>query len=154
MLTETAVLLDDVPLRTDHLTPFYLVIPPTEFKNGFDLVLTAPDGKVFSCHASAGNVVRRNDILVMPPLEVKMVEKWPVVNITHGLYFYTIPVFSGELSEGSIKWGDQIEEAYRTAAQHTYNTGGEHEVEIAVRGAEGIHFENLTGISCINLSQF
>ena len=152
--SEKTLLLDDAVLQPDQVTRFYLAVPPVEFKNGFDLLLTDTRDRTYRFHAAAGNAVRRNDILVMPLLEIGAEEKIPQVKITHQLYFFTLPSVMGDVAAGTVNWGDQIEEAYRSAAQHTYTSGGEHEVTLAVPGAEGLSFDSLRGISVINLSQF
>ncbi|MBQ2091648.1 MAG: hypothetical protein II473_00500 [Clostridia bacterium] len=53
----------------DNYTSFYLVIPPTKFKNGFSLVISG-DGGTFVKNSSKTIEVPRNNIIPMVPLKV------------------------------------------------------------------------------------
>ena len=57
---------------SDQATPFFITLPPTDFKQGFTVTVTLTDGtvKTFKANASAANKISRNMVLVMPALTV------------------------------------------------------------------------------------
>lgn len=56
----------------DDATIFWMVIPPTEFTDGFTLLVTNPDGDVFVKETHAHLTIDRNGVLRIAPIEVDM----------------------------------------------------------------------------------
>lgn len=68
---------------------------------------------------------------------------------------FTVPfVYGADFSEGKIFWGDDSEDDYAEGASHVYSDGGEYVVTLEVPDAETIEFDDLTGISALDLSGF
>ncbi len=73
---ETSVSLiceDEVKLEAakENATMFWMVVPPTDFANGFTLTVTGPDGKTFVKKTDLQLPIVRNGVLRIAPIEVK-----------------------------------------------------------------------------------
>lgn len=69
----TSVILDcpgGVPLDEAQATDFIIMIPPTDFANGFSVTLTDAEGQTYSIETSKANTVLRSYLHVMPPLSL------------------------------------------------------------------------------------
>lgn len=70
--TSVTLSCDKVELGVDkeNATVFWMVIPPTTFKEGFKLTVTGGDGKVFVKETSKELSIARNTLLRIAPIEV------------------------------------------------------------------------------------
>ena len=57
----------------EDATLFWMVVPPTDFTEGFKLTVTDPDGKVFIKETSVNLSIARNEVLRIAPIKVKPV---------------------------------------------------------------------------------
>ena len=65
---ENAVKLD---AAKENSTLFWIVVPPTDFANGFTLTVTNPEGKTFVKKTDKNLSIVRNTLLRIAPIEVK-----------------------------------------------------------------------------------
>lgn len=66
-----------------------------------------------------------------------------------------IPLITGpDFKEGTIFWGDSKEEPYSENASHDYPGNGTFEVVVETDDAEEIHFDNISGVTSIDFSEF
>lgn len=78
-----------------------------------------------------------------------------VLRIVHNNQTFTVPLISGTyFSYGRISWGDGQEEVYQKESVHNYNESGSHTISIELLGAEDVTFNNLIGITELELSDF
>lgn len=57
-----------VQLNLDESTSFYISLPPTDFVNGFKVIIDDSEGNHYVKATSVRNVIRRSKILVMPEI--------------------------------------------------------------------------------------
>ena len=66
-----------------------------------------------------------------------------------------IPLITGpDFKEGTIFWGDGMEEPYSENVSHDYPGNGTFEVVVETQDAEEIHFDNIAGVTSIDFSEF
>ncbi len=58
--------------RSDDATIFWMVVPPTDFTDGFTLLVSNPDGDVFIKETHKHLTIDRNGVLRIAPIEVNM----------------------------------------------------------------------------------
>ena len=75
---------DGVQLDDYKETEFILAIPPTDFKNGFSVVLTDSKNNVTNISTKAANAVYRSSILVMPTVTVKETSNGETEDVNKG----------------------------------------------------------------------
>ena len=56
---------------TDDCKVFWIVVPPVEFTNGFNVTIATPDGKTFTQSTSKSFTIRRSAVTRLSPFEVK-----------------------------------------------------------------------------------
>ena len=83
---KTSITLDckNVTLGTDeaHATVFWLVVPPTRFKQGFTITVTDENGMVFIKETGQDRTVERNHVSTMTAIEVKPLDPKNVIYYT------------------------------------------------------------------------
>ena len=67
LICENAVNLD---AAKENATMFWMVVPPTDFANGFTLTVTGPDGKTFVKKTDLKLSIVRNGVLRIAPIKV------------------------------------------------------------------------------------
>ena len=65
----------------DDATIFWMVVPPTEFTDGFTLLVTNPDGDVFVKETHVPLTIDRNGVLRIAPIEVNMNSEGLSINL-------------------------------------------------------------------------
>lgn len=63
---------EPVELTRDDATIFWMVVPPTDFTDGFTLLVSNPDGDVFIKETHKHLTIDRNGVLRIAPIEVNM----------------------------------------------------------------------------------
>ncbi len=63
---------EPVELTMDKATIFWMVVPPTDFTDGFTLLVSTPDGDVFIKETHKPLTIGRNGVLRIAPIEVEL----------------------------------------------------------------------------------
>lgn len=67
---------------------------------------------------------------------------------------FTLPVFSGNNLNGTIYWGDGKQEDWQNEAAHQYEEEKEYTVTVEMTGADKVTWQDIIGLTEIDLSSF
>jgi len=93
---------------------------------------------------------------VKEQLLVKQTERGAVlISMKHTNWeYFSIPLFSGNGLSGTIQWGDGQQEELQNDASHSYNEEKEYTVTVELIGASKVFWEDITGLTEIDLTGF
>lgn len=101
---------------------------------------------------------RKQNIPIKPEEPEKEVIEEQVFSFTHSNIKCYMPVLltsDGSIMEGNVDWGDgNAKEAYSEGLHHVYNSEGAFIVSVYGKNPESVEFEDISGISSIDLSKF
>lgn len=67
---------------------------------------------------------------------------------------FTLPGFLGDDLSGTINWGDGKQEDLENAASHSYGEEKEYTVTVELKGANKVTWQNIVGLTEVDLSAF
>ena len=87
---------------------------------------------------------------------VKQAERGAVfVSMKHTNWdYFALPVFSGENLSGTVSWGDGQQEDLQNDASHSYSEEKEYTVTVELKGASKVAWQDIVGLTEIDLSAF
>lgn len=98
-------------LGVKKVVPFWFAIPPTDFEEGFTVIVKGSNGEVFSLSTEKAVKVSRNHKTETVPLCLEESDSWGNITVDNNKYCNLTGVL-GTDSEGSQKWmfhdGDDI----------------------------------------------
>ena len=67
---------------------------------------------------------------------------------------FTLPSFSGNNLSGTVSWGDGKQEDLQNEASHSYSEEKEYTVTVELKGANKVTWQDIVGLTEIDLSAF
>ena len=136
-------------------TVFNFMLPPTTFSKGFTLTLTYIDESTYEIVYSESCTVKRNHVCKIPTLS-SIDPDLQLAAVTFTGKSLLLPTFSTDDTPiyGTAIMGDGSFVSLETFTSYDYAKEAEYTATFKIKKASTIKFENLEGISKINLSNF
>ena len=151
-----------VPLDPNEPVAFYLALPPGTLAKGYTVILEDSQNRSMCLRAAHSplNEIRRSRIVSMPV--VTYVPGDTVVPDPDSRNFtiifegdaFTAPTLTGNNMHWMVYWGDGMKNLYFPGISHNYDVPGNYQVKLDVDGAEGVSVECLTGVKCLDFTEY